>query len=241
MEPFNLDHICPPWLEDESLLIEHAGEMPEVALAESLKLLGKLPEEDLKSLHAACARGYVLNIKRDLSPSNIGLPAFRGLERARANLARLQTFLAIFGACLAKENLDALSELLSGFLQAEQIALNEGRLYSAASTSEVAALAEALELDLEPWRTLMDRIKDLPNPDFIGLRALKRLDCIDPAFKRRKVHGDHLLIELLDPAGNPLARAALPWHSDVSAVAQENRARAEMIWQLLSAPEHPGD
>jgi hypothetical protein len=239
MEPFNLNYICPPWLEDEALLIEHAGEMPEVALAESLSLLGDIPDRDIHSLQAACGRAYVLNIKRDLDPANIGLPAFRGLERARANLTRLQNFLAGLDACLPKETLVELAGALNGYLRAEQDALERGRTYSAAPPSEVRALAGELGLDLAPWNGLLDRINNLPCPDFIGLRALKRLACSGPAYKRRQIQGAHLDLELLDRAGKCLAKAALPWQSDVPAVTEENRARAEMIWSLLDVPEHP--
>lgn len=240
MEAFNLDYTCPPWLEDEALLIEHAGEMPEVALAESLSVLGEVPLGDLHCLRAACARGYLLNIKRDLEPANISLPAFRGLERARANLTRLQNFLAGLNAYLPKGNLAELAGALSGFLKAEREALDQGRNYSAAPPSEVRVLAKELGLDLAPWNDLLDRIEGLSCPDFIGLRALKRLAYPGPAFKRRLVQGDHLRLELLDPEGNSLARAALPWQSDAPAVAEENRARAAMIWSLLDAPEYPG-
>jgi hypothetical protein len=239
MEPFNLNYTCPSWLEDEVLLIEHAGEMPQVALAESLSLLGDIPDDDLRCLQAACARAYVLNIKRDLDPANIGLPAFRGLERARANLNRLQNFLADIAAYLPGETLDELAAALSGYLQAEHTTLDRGRAYSAAPISEVRALAGELGLDLAPWNGLLDRIKILPCPDFIGLRALKRLTCSDPAFKRRQIQGEHLRLELLDAAGECLARAALPWQSDVPAVAGENQARAEIIWSLLEVPEYP--
>lgn len=236
MEPFNLDYKCPAWLEDEALLIEHAGEMPEVALAESLHILGELPLEDLASLRAACARGYVLNIKRDLDYANLGLPAFRGLDRARANLGRLERFLTGFGAELPEAVRQDLATDLADFLQAEQSALDGGRSYTAAPLGQVTALAKSLHLDLGPWQGLLKRLPSLPAPDFIGLRALKRLSCPNPAYKRQIVRGGQLLIELLDSTGACLARAALPWHSDAPAVAAENQERAEMIWQLLNVP-----
>ena len=239
MASFSLDYICPAWLEDEALLIEHAGEMPEVALAESLHLLGEIPAQDLISLRAACARGYVRNIKRDLDPANIGSPAFRGLERARANLARLERFLASFGAELPQANRKDLAYALTKFLQAEQSALDKGRIYVAAPSHEVEDLAGALALDLRPWRNLLARMRKMPAPDFIGLRALKRLACAAPASKRRQIRGDHLRLELCGALGNNLAVAALPWHSDAQAVAEENRARAEMVWSLLNVPEYP--
>lgn len=240
MASFSLDYTCSAWLEDEALLIEHAGEMPEVALAESLHLLGGLPDQDLASLRAACARGYLRNIKRDLDPANIGSPAFRGLERALANLARLERFLASFGAELPQANRKDLAHALTKFLQAEQIALDKGRAYAAAPAHEVEDLAGALALNLKPWRNLLARMRKMPAPDFIGLRALKRLACAAPASKRRQMRGDHLRLELCSASGNSLAVAALPWHSDVQAVATENRARAELVWSLLGAPEDPG-
>lgn len=239
MEPFNLDYPCPAWLEDEALLIEHAGEMPEVALAESLHILGELPLEDLASLRAACARGYVLNIKRDLDPANLGLPVFRGLDRARANLGRLERFLTGFGAELPGAVRGDLVTELVDFLQAEQSALDGGRPYTAAPLDQLNPLAKSLDLDLKPWQGLLKRLPNLPAPDFIGLRALKRLSCPDPAYKRRLVRGDQLLIELLDSTGACLTRAALPWHSDAPAVAAENQDRAEMIWKLLETLQEP--
>lgn len=236
MEPFNLDYTCPAWLEDEALLIEHAGEMPEVALAESLHILGELPLEDLASLRAACARGYVRNIKRDLDSANLGLPAFRGLDRARANLGRLERFLNGFGAELPEAVRQDLARDLAGFLQAEQSALDDGRPYTAAPLGQVTALAKSLHLNLGPWQGLLERLPSLPAPDFIGLRALKRLSCPNPAYKHQIVRGAQLLIELLDSTGACLARTALPWHSDAPAVAAENHDRAEMIWRLLNVP-----
>lgn len=237
---FTLDYICPSWLEDEALLIEHAGEMPEVALAESLHVLGEIPEEELTCLRAACARGYLGNIKRDLEPAGIGSPAYRGLERALANLNRLERFLSGFGQALPQAARQDLARALGQFLNAEQSSLQEGRSYAAAPPGQVAALAGALTLDMKPWRGLLERMASLPAPDFIGLRALKRLECSGAAFKRRALRGGHLRLELRDAAGKTLAAAALPWHSDVAAVAAENQARAEMVWRLLNAPEEPG-
>jgi hypothetical protein len=237
MSSFTLDYICPPWLEDEALLIEHAGEMPEVALAESLHVLGEIPEKDLSCLRAACARGYLRNIKRDLEPDNTGSPAFRGLERAHANLARLERFLISFGKTLPDAARGELAQALAAFLKAEKEALAGERAYTAAPPHDAAALAKALGLDLSPWRDLLECAGNLPAPDFIGLRALKRLACSGPAFKRRQMRSGHLRLELCDAAGKVLAAAALPWHSDVQAVAAENRARAEMVWSLLDAPE----
>jgi hypothetical protein len=234
---FTLDYICPPWLEDEALLIEQAGEMPEVALAESLHLLGEIPEQELACLRAACARGYLRCIQRDQDPANIGSAAFRGLERALANLGRLQRFLSGFGADLPKSAQQNLAHDLAAYLSAEQTALVQGRTYATASRQQITALAKNLALHLAPWRELLDRVARLPALDFIALRALKRLACASPAFKSRKLRGDYLRLELRGAGGNMLAAAALPWRSDVQAVADENRDRAEIVWRLLEARE----
>jgi hypothetical protein len=162
------------------------------------------------------------------------------LERALANLNRLERFLGGFGQTLPQAARQDLAQALEGFLDAEQHALDQGRAYAAAPPHEAAALAGALALDMKPWRGLLERLQSLPAPDFIGLRALKRLEYSGPAFKSRQQRGDHLRLELRDAAGKTLAAAALPWHSDVVAVAAENRARAEMVWRLLNAPEEPG-
>jgi hypothetical protein len=236
MTTFSSDYTCPPWLEDEALLIEHAGEMPEVALAESLHLLGELRGEDLLCLRAACARAYLRSIKRDLDPANIGSPAYRGLERARTNLARLQNFLAGLGAEISETERKGLAAALVEFLNAEQNALKKGRAYAASPAGEVRSLAQTLHLGLTPWQGLLMRMAELPSPDFIGLRALKRLQISGAAIKRRMVRGEHLRIELWEPGGKLQAAAALPWHSDAPAVAAENRARAEMVWLLIDAP-----
>lgn len=236
MTPFPLDYPCPQWLEDEALIIEHAGEMPEVALAESLHFLGELCQEDLSCLRAACARGYLRSIKRDLNWANIGSPAFRGLERARTNLARLQRFLAGLSAEMPAADRKSLAAALACFLNAEQNALKQGRAYAVAPAGEVRALAQELGLDLEPWQGLLKRLADLPAPDFIGLRALKRLEIENATLKTRRVRDDHLRIALLDAAGKLLGAAALPWQSDVPTVTAENRARAETVWRLIDAP-----
>ncbi len=239
MNPFSLDYPCPPWLEDEALLIEHAGEMPEVALAESLHHLGGLAPEELACLQAACARGYLAIIRRDLDPANIGLPVFRGLERARVNLARLERFLAGLGGVLPPGVRAGLAADLERFLAAEQEALDLGRPYTAAPPGQARALARELGLEVDQWQGLWERLADLPAPDFLGLRALRRLEAPAAAAKRRQVRDGRLVVELVDGEGRVLAAAALPWHSPAAAVAEENRARAEEVWALLPQPARP--
>ncbi|KMY66030.1 hypothetical protein AAU61_18865 [Desulfocarbo indianensis] len=236
MDRLSLDYPCPAWLEDEALLIERSGEMPEVALAESLQHLGELPPGDLACLRAACARGYIANMRRDLKAEHVGAPHYRGLERALANLARLEGFLAKLGEKVPPALITELAVEMGDFLAAEARALNAGRPYAAAPPQEVRALAAKLGLSLEPWDPLLSRMSRLPAPDFLGLRALQRLRAPGVAGKRRRLRGDNLRIEILDPAGRVLAAAALPWQSDVAAVAEENRARAEMVWELLPLP-----
>jgi len=236
MDRLSFDYTCPAWLEDEALLIERSGEMPEVALAESLHHLGELRPDDLACLRTACARGYIANIRRDLKAEHIGAPHYRGLDRALANLERLEGFLAKLGEKIPPALFKELAADLYDFLAAEEAALDAGRPYAAASPNEVRALAAKLCLSLEPWSALLCRMSRLPVPDFLGLRALKRLRAPGAVSKRRKLRGENLRIETLDADGRVLAGAALPWQSDVATVAAENRVRAQMVWDLLPVP-----
>lgn len=88
---------CPPHLEDEAFMIETSGEMPEVALQESLAQLEDLTIDEMDCLYGAVARAYQRLLARDLDPRAVGLSHFRGLERAVQNLARLTRLLGGLG------------------------------------------------------------------------------------------------------------------------------------------------
>lgn len=227
----------PPWLEDEVLLIETAGEMPEVALAESRYHLGdSLAGPDLDYLRATAVRAYLTIIERDLDPANQGLSHFRGLERAADNLARLISFLERLGWKAPQDRWTALQSRLQAYLEAEREYIGAGRAYASASREQVEAVAGAVGLDLEAEQELLTKLEQVPCPDFLGLRALMRLEAAQGACKRRQEPGGKARLEVLDANGNILATAELGlWGAD-DKEDPAGRARVELIWSLLKLP-----
>lgn len=87
-------------IEEELLLLRDAGEIPEVALHNSLEYLCNDPEGpcmvlndvEREALYGAVRDRYLTIILRDLCPENRGQQQYRGVERARVNWKRLQGF-----------------------------------------------------------------------------------------------------------------------------------------------------
>ena len=87
-------------LEEEALIIRHAGEIPEVAFHGSLYYLSedpagpglRLTAADLEPLQAAVLARYREIMRRDLDPANRDRRLYRGLARCIANWRRLDTF-----------------------------------------------------------------------------------------------------------------------------------------------------
>nr|MBF0221860.1 hypothetical protein [Desulfobulbaceae bacterium] len=94
-------------LDDEVLIIENGGEIPEVTYHGSLYYLTEDPggpgailsEDDMLRLKLAVVEGYRRIISRDLMVENRDKSLYRGLERCAANWDRLMVF-------SKKENLD---------------------------------------------------------------------------------------------------------------------------------------
>ena len=88
------------YLEEELLLVENSGEIPEVAYQGSLYFLRQDPEgpalelsdEDLAPLKRAVFARYCRIIRRDLNPALRKKRVYRGLARSIANWARLKKF-----------------------------------------------------------------------------------------------------------------------------------------------------
>jgi len=228
---------APPWLEDEVIMLENSGEMPEVVLAESLHHLGPLPPEDLNILRAATVRGYLKIIKRDLDPAKVGLPPFRGLSRAGENLARLTSFLGRLGWPPPVGAMADLARRLSGYLSAEGRALAQGRPYASATRIQVETAASLVGLDLSSFQEVLERMDALSAPDFWGLRALRRLGAAQGRAKRRHETQDKARLEVLDSQGNPLEAMELPLTTATDDEDPECRARVELVWSLIPLPE----
>ncbi len=237
--PINPYEITPPArLEDEILFIETAGEMPEVALADSLHHLGGgLSETDLNCLRAAAVRAYTAIIQRDLNVTNLGLPHFRGLGRAADNLARLGSFLGRLGWPPPQEAWKASKALFQDYLHAERASLADGRAYASASRSQVEAVARAIGLDLHAEQDLLVKLEQMPCPDFLGLKALMRLEAAMGIFKYRIEDGGMACLEVSDNRGKVLATAELGLLGADDREDPVCRERVELVWRLLDLPE----
>lgn len=228
---------APPWLEDEVLMLENSGEMPEVVLAESLHHLGSLPPEDLDILRAATVRGYLKIIERDLDYANVGLPPFRGLGRAGENLARLASFLERLGWPPPLGSMTELARLLADYLSTEDLALTQGRPYASATRGQAEAAARLVGLNLSSFQEVLGRMDALPAPDFWGLRALRRLGAAQGQAKRRHEAQGKARLEVLDAQGCPLEAMELPLTTATDNEDPECRARVELVWSLIPLPE----
>ena len=238
-EYFNID--CPEELEDEVFMIETAGEMPEVALAESLEALGGIEDAWRKCLEAAVGRSYAAMISRDLDPDNVGLSHYRGLGRDLANIGRLEAFLAKCGGSMPKDLIHSLARQLCRYLEAENQALANGRKYSSADPRHVARLCEVLRVDLGGFEGLETRISTLPALDVMGLIKLRALEDAGGQYKRRQDQAGQVLIEILDGQGRVVQSNAL----GILGPRDENdpamMRRAELVWSMLDLPEYPGN
>jgi len=97
-------------IDDEILIIENGGEMPEVTFHGCLYYLGMDPDgpqfalghQEINRLKLAVVEGYRKIIVRDLTPENRGKGHYRGPARSIVNLQRLRRF-------CQREELDATS------------------------------------------------------------------------------------------------------------------------------------
>jgi len=218
------------------MMIETAGEMPQVALAESLHHLGPCSAAELRALRAATARAYFKLIVRDLDYANVGQGHFRGLERALANLQRLTAFLSSINEQLSPDDMLFLNNMLEDYLAREAAALAAGRPYASAQPEVVQALARALGLEREIIVEALAAMAALPAPDFKALAALARLERAGGARKRRHQGPETLTIAVEDDQGQTLAQVAMPLLGPRGAEDPELRRRAEDVWRRLDLP-----
>lgn len=230
-------HPVPPWLDDEVIMVENGGEMPEVVLAESLHHLGSLDPAEKDVLRAAAVRGYLKIIKRDLDPGNVGLPSFRGLQRAVKNLARMSSFLTRLGWPLPAGEPEGLASRLAAYMAAEKRALEQGRPYASATRKQVERAARSVGLDLTHFQALLEQMDALPVPDFWALRSLRRLENAKGEAKRRNEAGGKAFLEVLDGQGRVLEAAELPLVAAAECEDPECRQRVELVWRLIPLPE----
>ncbi|MCB2185116.1 MAG: hypothetical protein KQJ78_01770 [Deltaproteobacteria bacterium] len=226
----------PSHLEDEALYIETSGEMPQVALEESLLQLGGISDAEKDFLRRAVARAYLGLLRRDLAPENQGTAGFRGLERALANWQRLRRFLGGIGQELPAREIAPLAAEFLRQLAWEEAALAGGRPFATVTPEVLAELARALGLPETAWQGLAARAPGLPVADFLALRAWRRLAGLAQGCKARHQRSALLILELRGGEGEILAAASLPWLNAVGQVDPENRARGELLWRALPHP-----
>lgn len=144
-------------LDDEILLVENGGEMPEVALHGCLYFLShdpdgpgaQLADHELRRLHHAVLEGYRRIIVRDLTLANRGQRHYRGLARCLVNWRRLARF-------CRRQGLDAASvaaevrALLPPFLVAECLSTAAARQPSCVNCSAEELLQLCQEVGLDP-------------------------------------------------------------------------------------------
>jgi len=119
---------------EEAFLIEHSGELPEVAYYNSIYYLCEdkdgpmlnLSEEDLLALKKAVIKQYLKIIKRDLTPSNKEKRIYRGIERAWVNWNRLLNFTKKFNIDISDAKAIIKQQLIS-FLENEIQELSSGK------------------------------------------------------------------------------------------------------------------
>lgn len=229
---------CPEELEDEVFMIETAGEMPEVALAESLADLGEIEESWRKCLEMATARTYAAMMLRDLDPANVGLSHFRGLDRAMANFYRLKSFLAKCGDEIPQGMVAELGHRLECYLLAEQQALNSGRGFASAKAGVVTDFCAVLGVKPDQYQNLISRLDALPWLDCLALMQLHNLGKAKGKYKHRRQNQTNILIEVVDEQGRPIQSTAMPI---LDARGERDPAlmrRADTVWSLLGLPEY---
>lgn len=113
-------------IDDEILIIETSGEMPEVAYHGSVHYLTTDPdgpglvldEQELRRLRAAAIEGFRRIILRDVTLENRGRGLYRGIRRTITNWRRLNTFCARHGLDCHQVR-DELREAVRAFLHGE--------------------------------------------------------------------------------------------------------------------------
>ncbi|MCF6291313.1 MAG: hypothetical protein L3J03_10010 [Desulfobacterales bacterium] len=155
-------------LEEETLIIRHGGEIPEIAFHGSLYYLCHDPEGpgltlteiDLEPLKQAVIARYCEIIHRDLEPDNRDKSIYRGLARCLANWQRLRTFLTRHQLMLPADLRADTARALASFLGREHRDVTSGRRKPCINCSAVELHGFVQLLGLDPaelppgWRDL---------------------------------------------------------------------------------------
>ena len=121
-------------LEEEVLIVRHAGEIPEIAFHSSIYYLTKdeegpglaLDSEDLNLLRAQVVARYREIMLRDLDPENRDKSIYRGVKRCIFNWERLGKFLKRERLAREAALKEEIARTLCRFLEQECSEVREG-------------------------------------------------------------------------------------------------------------------
>ncbi len=146
-------------VEDELLMLRHSGEIPEIALHQSLYYLLEdpegpqldgIPEDALRRMKRAVFDRYRVIVLRDMKPENRDLSLYRGVARSIMNYSRLERFCQLEEMDISEVRADA-AQFLKKFLENEIEDVRSGRRESCINCtySDLRAFAEKLGVDPE--------------------------------------------------------------------------------------------
>jgi hypothetical protein len=144
-------------LAEETLIVRHSGEIPEIAFHASLYYLGEDPagpqlmltEAELGALRQQVVARYREILLRDLNPENREAPIYRGLKRCIFNWKRLGKFCER-QAMTAEDIRQETGEALRRFLLQEAGEVKAGLRQSCLNCTKEELAAFAGEIGLLP-------------------------------------------------------------------------------------------
>lgn len=155
------------YIEEEAFIVQHSGEIPEIAFQGSLYFLTedpdgpvlKLDASDILPLKQSVAERYRAIILRDLDPKNRDKRIYRGLARCVVNWQRLRKFCSrehIDIEVYRTETADALQVFLQRELADVQSRIRSSCINCSAQDIEKLADSLGLSMDLLPegWQGL---------------------------------------------------------------------------------------
>lgn len=146
-------------IEDEILIIENGGEMPEVTFHGCLYFLGKdlegpqltLTPQEMLRLKLAVVEGYRKIILRDLTLANRDKGHYRGLARSIVNVQRLRRFCQ--QEALDSAHIDAeVCERLGEFIEVEYAEVASQQRKTCVNCSRAELLQLFFQIGLNPSR-----------------------------------------------------------------------------------------
>ncbi len=142
-------------LSEETLLIIHSGEMPEVAYYSSIYYLTEDPkgphvvleDQDLSTLEEAVVQRYRTIILRDITPENRDKGIYRGLRRCAVNWKRLVAFSVKRGIDISSVRREV-AKALKAFLAQEYMDVSSGKRESCINCPKSTVMELASDLGL---------------------------------------------------------------------------------------------